>query len=253
MTVLRLGIDIGGSGIKGALVDLERGELATPRYRLKTPKGAKVDAVVEVMRQVAEHEGGEGPVGVTFPGVVLDGVVQTAANVDKSWIGLDAGRLFPEVLGRPVHVMNDADAAGVAEMRYGVGKGRRGVVVMVTLGTGIGTAVFVDGVLVPNSELGHIEIDGVDAELLASGSAQERERLSWKVYTKRLQTYLRRLDALVWPNLVIIGGGVSKESDMFLPKLKVRCELAVAELLNAAGIVGAATLADEMLGTPPAS
>lgn len=245
----RLGIDIGGTGIKGALVDLDTGQLATPRYRLDTPKGGDVTAVLEVLRHVAEHLGGEGPVGVAFPGVVLDGVIMTAANVDKSWIGVDGRAAFEAVIGRPVHAMNDADAAGVAEMRYGIGKARRGVVVMVTLGTGIGTAVFVDGVLVPNTELGHIELGGVDAEELASGSAQERNKLSWKAYAKQLQAYLRRLDALLWPNLMILGGGVSKESHKFLHRMDVRCELVVAELRNAAGIVGAAALADSVLGS----
>lgn len=242
----RLGIDIGGTGIKGALVDLEKGELTTTRYRLPTPKGATPEAVAEVVRRVAEHQGGAGPVGITFPGVVMNGVVKTAANMAESWVDTDADVLFTEVVGRPVHLMNDADAAGVAEVRYGVGRGYRGVVVLVTLGTGIGSAVFVDGVLVPNTELGHMELDGRDAELQASGKAQEREKLAWKDYGKRVQKYLRRLDSLLWPELVIVGGGVSKESDKLFPYVKIRPELVAAQLLNNAGIVGAAAMAEDL-------
>jgi polyphosphate glucokinase len=240
----RLGIDIGGTGIKGAPVDLETGELSAPRYRLNTPRGASPEDVLATVVQVAEYHGTEGPIGITFPGVVVHGVVWTAANVDKRWIGLDADSMFTKELGRPVHLLNDADAAGVAEMTLGVGKGRNGVVIMITLGTGIGSAVFLDGHLLPNSELGHIEINGKDAEKLASGRAQEKGKLGWKEYTQRVQTYLNRLDALLWPDLIIIGGGVSKESEKFLPKLEVRCEVVAASLLNNAGIVGAALLAD---------
>jgi polyphosphate glucokinase len=241
--VERLGIDVGGTGIKGAPVELVTGELAAARYRLDTPKGAKPKEVVETVRKVVAHHGTEGPIGITFPGVVTHGVIQTAANVDKDWIGIDADELFSRELDRPVHLVNDADAAGVAEVRFGAGKGHNGVVVMITLGTGIGSAVFVDGRLLPNSELGHIEIDGKDAEKLASGKAQEREKLSWKEYTRRIQLYLDRLDALMWPDLVIIGGGVSKESSKFLPHLKTRSPVVAAALLNNAGIVGAALLA----------
>jgi polyphosphate glucokinase len=169
----------------------------------------------------------------------------TAANLDEGWLELDADRTFTEVVARPVFVMNDADAAGVAEMRFGAGRGRDGVVVMITLGTGIGTAVFVDGRLVPNTEFGHIELDGEDAELRASGKARERENLSWKDYAKRLQRYLRHLENLLWPDLIVIGGGVSKESDKLLPHVSIRTELAVAQLLNNAGIVGAAVMAQE--------
>jgi polyphosphate glucokinase len=239
----RLGIDIGGTGIKGAPVDLTTGQLTGDRFRLATPKGAKPAEVLEVVRKVEQRHGTTGPIGIVFPGVVVHGTILTAANVDKDWVGLDADALFTRELGRPVHMLNDADAAGVAEMTFGAGRGRMGVVVMITLGTGIGSAVFLDGRLVPNTELGHIEIDGRDAEKLASGKAQEKEKLSWKDYTKRIETYLRRLDALLWPDLVIIGGGVSKESEKFLPNLKARCEVVPAKLLNNAGIVGAAMMA----------
>lgn len=242
MTV-RLGIDIGGTGIKGAPVDLELGDLTADRFRLVTPKKHKPSEVVKVVHEVVQHfPDVDGPIGITFPGVVIQGVVHTAANMDKSWIGLDADKLFTEALGREVSMMNDADAAGVAEMRFGAGKDKRGVVIMITLGTGIGCAVFHDGVLLPNTELGHIEIEGKDAERLASGSARDDEKLSWKEYGKRIQKYLRKVDALLWPDLFIIGGGVSKEADKYLPDIKIRTPVVIAELLNNAGIVGAATL-----------
>jgi polyphosphate glucokinase len=245
MTV-RLGVDIGGTGIKGAPVDVELGDLTADRFRLVTPKKHRPDDVVKTVLEVVQRfPDVHGPIGVTFPGVVIRGVVHTAANMDKSWIDLDADRMFSETLGRPVTMMNDADAAGVAEMRFGAGKDKQGVVVMITLGTGIGCAVFHDGKLLPNTELGHIEIDGKDAERLASGSARDDEKLSWKDYSKRIQKYLRKLDALLWPDLFIIGGGVSKEADKYLPDIKVRVPVVIAELLNNAGIVGAATLVDE--------
>jgi len=244
MTV-RLGVDIGGTGIKGAPVDVELGDLAEDRYRLATPRKHKPNEVVKVVHEVVQHfPDVDGAIGVTFPGVVIRGVVHTAANMDKSWIGLDADKLFTEALSRPVTLMNDADAAGVAEMRFGAGKDKRGVVVMITLGTGIGCAVFHDGALLPNTELGHIEIDGKDAERMASGSARDDEKLTWKEYGKRIQKYLRTLDALLWPDLFIIGGGVSKEAEKYLPDVKVRAPVVTAELLNNAGIVGAAVLVD---------
>jgi polyphosphate glucokinase len=240
---IRLGVDIGGTGIKGAPVDVELGDLAADRFRLVTPRKHKPEDVMKTVLEVVEKfPDVQGPIGVTFPGVVIRGVVQTAANMDKTWIGLDADKMFSESLGRPVTLMNDADAAGVAEMRFGAGKDKRGVVIMITLGTGIGCAVFHDGVLLPNTELGHIEIDGKDAERLASGSARDDEKLSWKEYGKRIQRYLRKIDALLWPDLFIIGGGVSKEADKYLPDIKIRTPVVIAELLNNAGIVGAAVL-----------
>jgi polyphosphate glucokinase len=239
-----LGIDIGGTGIKGAPVDIDVGDLVADRYRIDTPKKSRPHEVVKVVEQVVAHfPDVQGPIGLTFPGVVIGGVVHTAANVDKTWIDFDADKFFGEQLGRPVTMMNDADAAGVAEMNFGAGKDKKGVVIMITLGTGIGCALFHDGVLLPNTELGHIEIDGKDAERLASGSARDDEKLSWKDYGKRVQRYLRRIDALLWPDLVIIGGGVSKEAEKFLVDVKVRVPIVSAELLNNAGIVGAAVLA----------
>jgi polyphosphate glucokinase len=247
-----MGVDIGGTGIKGAPVDLATGELVGERFRVDTPKGAHPDDVVAVVGTVVGAFASEGPVGITFPGVVIRGTILTAANMAKAWIGLDGHQRFAGALGRPVLLMNDADAAGVAEMRFGAGRDhRRGVVVMVTLGTGIGSALFNDGVLVPNTELGHLELDGDDAEKLASGSARDRHDLSWRAWGKRVQRYLRHLDALLWPDLIIVGGGMSKESARWLPGVSVRCPVVPAALLNNAGIVGAALLADEQAVAPP--
>jgi polyphosphate glucokinase len=240
-----MGVDIGGTGIKGAPVDLDKGELAGERVRIVTPKPATPKAVADVVADVVSHFGWVGPVGATFPAVVKNGVALTAANVDKEWIGADAADLFAQRLGAPVTVLNDADAAGLAEMRYGAGRDKSGVVVMITLGTGIGCGMFVDGRLVPNTELGHIEIGGKDAERIAADSVRERKKLSWKKYAARVEDYLRRLDALIWPDLVIIGGGASKKADQFLPRIHVRPPVVPALLQNEAGIVGAALAANE--------
>jgi len=240
---LVMGVDIGGTGIKGAPVDIDKGELADERYRILTPQPATPKAVAEVVAEVVEHFSWKGSVGATFPAVVKDGVTLSAANVDKGWIGANAAEMFTERLEMPVTVLNDADAAGVAEMRFGAGRDRRGVVIMVTLGTGIGCGMFLDGNLVPNPELGHIEIDGKDAETIAADSVRERKDLKWKDYAKRVELYIRHLDALLWPDLVIIGGGASKKADKFLPLIDVRPEVVPAQLQNEAGIVGAALAA----------
>jgi polyphosphate glucokinase len=241
-----LGIDIGGSGIKGAPVDIDKGTLAAERVRFETPQPATPAAVAKVVAEVAKSfPDVAGPVGATFPAVVKNGVVLTAANVDAGWIGADADALFTKALGREVSMANDADLAGMAEMRFGVGRDRSGVIVMVTLGTGIGTALFVDGKLVPNTELGHIEIDGKDAETRAAASVRERKGLSFADWAPRVQTYLRRLDALLWPDLFVIGGGVSRKAEKFLPLIDVRPDVVPAQLQNEAGIVGAALLAAE--------
>ncbi len=240
---IKFGIDIGGTGIKGAPVDLENGTLTAERYRLLTPKPATPDAVADEVAQIVKHFGYQGAIGCTFPGVVKHGVVQTAANVDKSWIGADARARFEDATGCTFTVTNDADCAGVAEMKYGAGAGRLGVVVIVTLGTGIGTAVFHDGVLLPNTELGHLEIRGKDAETRAADSARERKALDWKKWATRVDEYLDRLEALMWPDLIIIGGGVSKKGEKFIPLLTPRCEVVAAKLQNEAGIVGAALTA----------
>jgi len=238
-----LGIDIGGSGIKGAPVAVSTGELTAERHRIETPQPSTPDAVADVVARLVDHFGWEGPIGATFPAVVRNGVVLTAANVDKSWIGTDAAKLFGARTGRDVVVMNDADLAGVAEMRFGAGKGVKGEVVMITLGTGIGSALFYEGVLVPNTELGHLELDAQDAEALASGRAREEDDLSWKAWAKRVSAYLHSLEDLLWPDLFIIGGGVSKRAEKFVPHLDIRTPVVPAALLNNAGIVGAALMA----------
>lgn len=236
------GIDIGGSGIKGAPVDLGAGELATERIRIDTPQPATPTAVADVVAEIVDGFGWDGPIGCTFPGVVQQGVVRSAANVDRSWKDTDAAALFAERAGRPVTVVNDADAAGVAEMRFGAGRGQNGSVLIVTLGTGIGTALFVDGNLVPNTELGHIEIDGVDAETRAASRWRKEHELTWEEWGDRVDRYLRTVEALVWPELIIIGGGVSKRHDKFFHRLHTRTPLVAAELRNDAGIVGAGLL-----------
>lgn len=242
------GIDIGGSGIKAAPVHLILGEFTTDRVRIETPQPSTPEAVVSVVKQLVHDFGdasGELPIGVTFPTVIQHGVAMTAANVDRAWIGLDVDTLFSTALNRPAHVVNDADAAGVAEIRYGAGRGINGVVFMATLGTGIGSALFVDGVLVPNTELGHLEVEGFDAETRAADSAREREGLSWEKWAKRLQRYFAAVEALLWPDLIIIGGGVSKRHEKFLPLLDLRARIVPALLRNDAGIIGAAALAAE--------
>ena len=239
-----LGIDFGGTGIKAAPVDLASGELAAERRRIKTPERSTPEAIAEIFVELlARFPDWRGPVGVTVPGVVRRGVVHSAANIDKSWIGTDADRLFTEATGRDVHVVNDADAAGLAEVRYGAARGRAGLVIVTTLGTGIGSALVHDGVLVPNSELGHLEIDGHDAEERAANSARTREELSWKHWAKRLTAYYRTLERLFSPELFVVGGGVSKESEEFLPHVEIDTEIVPAALHNKAGIVGAARYA----------
>lgn len=241
--MLVLGIDIGGTGIKGAPVDVATGRLAAPRYRLLTPRPAKPKPVAEVVADVARHFRWRGPVGITLPSVVKDGVVMTAANIDKSWIGTDARALFAETAGLRARVLNDADAAGIAEMTFGAGKGRRGVVVLLTLGTGIGSAVFLDGKLLPNTEIGHLEVKGRDAEERASDRARREKDWNWKEWAKRVEDYLEHVEALLWPDLFIIGGGVSKKHEKFLPRIKTRTPIVPAKTLNEAGIVGAALAA----------
>ena len=238
-----LGIDIGGSGVKGAPVDIEAGALTEERYRVPTPQPADVRAVVGAAREVAARFPDADRVGITFPGVVVDGVTRTAANMDPSWIDAPAADLFAKAIGRPVTVLNDADAAGVAEVEFGVGKGQHGVVIMLTFGTGIGSAVFLDGRLLPNTELGHLELHGHDAEDRASDRAREEEDLDWSHWAHRVQTYLRHVEALFQPTLFVIGGGVSKKSEKFLPEIQLRTPVVPAALLNNAGIIGAAVVA----------
>ena len=240
-----VGIDIGGTGIKGALVDTATGELISERIKLPTPSGGEpddiVNTVVEIIDQLKVDE--NIPVGVCFPAVVIHGRTMSAANVSKKWIGLEAEKLFEKALDRDIRFVNDADAAGVAEVRYGAAKDVTGLVILTTLGTGIGSALIYDGVLIPNAELGHIEVDGKDAERRASYAAKERARLSYKGWAKRLQRYYEVLEALFSPDLFIVGGGVSKAYEEFLPLLTLRVPIVPAVLRNNAGILGAAALA----------
>ncbi|MFD8572312.1 polyphosphate--glucose phosphotransferase [Streptomyces sp. NPDC059639] len=241
------GVDIGGSGIKGAPVDLERGDLAEERFKVLTPRPATPDAVADGVKQVVENfAGGCDRVGITFPGVVTGGsTIRTAANVDKSWIDVDARALLSEKLGGlPVTILNDADAAGVAEMQFGAGRGRKGTVLLLTFGTGIGSALFADGTLVPNTELGHLELHGHDAEKRASTKAREDEDLTWEHWARRVTKYLAHVEMLFSPELFIIGGGISRKADKFVPLIEgIKAEIVPAQLQNNAGIVGAAMAA----------
>ena len=241
-----VGIDIGGTGIKGAIVDLESGELLTDRIKKPTPEGGEPDDIVAVVKQIVDELGVDDdsmPVGVCFPAAIMDGTTLSAANVSKRWIGFEAEKLFEETLGRDIHFVNDADAAGYAETRFGAARDVKGLVIMTTLGTGIGSAMIYDGVLIPNSELGHLEVGGKDAETRASFAAKERDDLTWKHWAKRLQKYYSHLEALLYPRLIIVGGGVSKHHAEFLPLLDLRAEIVPATLRNNAGIMGAAALA----------
>ena len=235
-----LGIDIGGSGIKGAPVDLEKGELTEERLRIPTPQPATPAAIATTVAEIVRHFNWRGPVGCGLPAVVQNGIARTAANIDTGWIGTDADQLISEATGCPVTVCNDADAAGMAEMQFGVGQNRDGTVLLITVGTGLGSALFRDGVLVPNTELGHLEMDGAIAEKVASGGARKQLELSYKDWAKRFDRYLHLVQGLFWPDLFIIGGGISKKHEKFFPYLTIDSEILPARLRNNAGIVGAA-------------
>jgi polyphosphate glucokinase len=242
------GVDIGGSGIKGCTVDLDRGELAADRVRIDTPQPSLPESVCEVVGRIVDQFGWTDRIGVTYPGVMKSGVAFTAANMDKSWIGTNLAEHLESVIPGTVQTLNDADAAGLAEMRYGAGRDQRGLVLMLTFGTGIGSALFIDGVLVPNTEFGHIQVDSEDGERRASAAAREREDLSWHAWAKRVDRYLDVLEAGLWPDLIIVGGGVSKKSDKWVPLLSTRTRVVPAQLHNDAGIVGAALAAQERIG-----
>jgi polyphosphate glucokinase len=242
------GVDIGGSGIKGAPVNLAVGEFSADRARYDTPDPSTPENVADVVAQIVKsfgREAGYRPIGVTFPAVIQHGTARTAANVDKSWIGADVDALLTARLGRNVHVVNDADAAGFAEARYGAARDVNGTVLVATLGTGIGSSLLIDGTLVPNTELGHLEIDGYDAETRAADSARDRDGLSWQKWAKRLQRYFRVVENLFWPDLIVVGGGVSRKHEKFLPLIDLRTPIVPASLRNDAGIIGAALLAAE--------
>jgi polyphosphate glucokinase len=241
-----LGIDIGGTGIKAAPVDLGDATLLAERVKLDTPRPSEPEAVAAVVEELVTGFSWTGPVGITFPGVVIDSVVKTAANVHDAWIDTDARKLFGQVTGLPVTVINDADAAGLAEMRFGAGAGRNGTVLMLTLGTGIGSALFIQGILVPNTEFGHIQIRGKEAEKRASELVREEHDLSWGKWAGRVDEYLEHMEQLLSPELIIIGGGVSRRSGKFLPLLTgLRAEVVPAAMHNDAGIVGAAMAAGQ--------
>lgn len=240
-----IGIDIGGTGIKAALVNTREGELESDRLRVETPEGGRPEDIAVAVRDLMEELDTKSnvAVGICFPAVVSHGFTQSAANVSDEWIGLNADSLFTAYLDRHVHVINDADAAGVAEMKFGAGKRARGLTIMTTLGTGIGTALFYNGVLIPNSELGHIEIAGLDAESQASFAAKERDELDFEAWAGRLQRYYQALENLLTPDLFIVGGGISKSHEEFLPLLKLKTKIVPAKTKNSAGIIGAASLA----------
>jgi polyphosphate glucokinase len=235
-----LGIDVGGSGIKGAPVDTETGKLLAERNRIKTPEKAEPGPVAEVVAQVAQSFDWKKPIGIGFPAPIKNGIAMMAANISEKWIGINADELFTSITGCPCKVGNDADVAGLAEMTFGAGKDQAGTVIMITLGTGIGTAIFSDGHLLPNTEFGHVEINGKDAEYRASDAARQRKNLSWKKYAKRLNSYLMTMEKLFWPDLFIIGGGISKVHEKFIPLLTVQAKVVPAQFQNEAGIVGAA-------------
>lgn len=239
------GVDIGGSGIKGCTVDLRSGSLDEQRVRLPTPVPATPTAVAELVAAITNEFGWHGPMGVTLPSVLKRGIALTAAHLDPAWKGLAADKLFSEYCRVPVVVLNDADAAGLAEMRFGAGRDHDGVVLLLTFGTGIGSALFVDGELVPNTELGHLQVDGVDAEIRAAAAARDDEELSWADWVARVSRYLQVLEDLMWPDLIIAGGGVSKKANKWLSLLECRTPVVAAALRNDAGIVGAAAAAAE--------
>jgi len=240
-----LGIDIGGSGIKAGPVDVASGTMTAERIKVPTPRPALPEAVADAIKELVEAFGWEGPTGIAFPGVVIGGVTHTAANLDPAWIGLDVRALFAKATGLRASLINDADAAGLAEMRFGAGAGEPGTVLMLTFGTGIGSALFADGVLVPNTEFGHIEIHGRDAEKRASERARELHDLSWGKWAGRVEEYLCHVEALLWPGLFIIGGGISRKADKFIPLLtSVQARILPAAMHNDAGIVGAAMAAE---------
>jgi polyphosphate glucokinase len=235
-----LGIDVGGSGIKGAPVDTDTGKLVAERVRIKTPEEAEPEPVAEVVARIAQSFDWKRPIGIGFPAPIKNGIAMMAANISEKWVGINADELFTSATGVPCKVGNDADVAGLAEMTFGAGKDQTGTVIMLTLGTGIGTAIFSNGHLLPNTEFGHLEMNGKDAEYRASDAARQAKDLSWRKYARRLNSYLLAMERLFWPDLFIIGGGISKVHDRFIPLLTVRAKVVPAQFQNEAGMVGAA-------------
>jgi polyphosphate glucokinase len=243
-----LGIDFGGSGIKGAPVDTKKGKLLNERHRIETPMPSNVKAVTTVVKQLIEYFQWNGPVGIGFPSVVMNGVIKTAANIDKSWIGTDAHNVLSDKTGLPVYIVNDADAAGYAEMKFGAGEGVFGTVLMVTVGTGIGSVLFSQNKLVANTELGHLFLEnGKEAERYAADSVREQQQMDWNEWGARFNEYLHELHKLFWPELIIIGGGISKKPEKFIHTLDVNTKIVMAKLKNDAGIIGAALAAKQII------
>lgn len=243
MTMEILGIDIGGSGIKGAPVNINIGELLVERHRIETPQPSTPEAVIDAVAQMTQYFNWQGPLGCTFPAVIKQGVIHTAANVDQSWRGIEGETLIAARTGCPTLLLNDADAAGIAEMEFGAGRGHQGVVIILTFGTGIGSAIFVEGQLLPNTEFGHLEIRGKEAEHRAAARIRKEEDLSWKAWAQQVNEFLERMEALFWPDVFIIGGGVSRKHEKFLHLLHTRAEIVPAHFRNQAGIIGAAIAA----------
>jgi polyphosphate glucokinase len=243
-----LGVDIGGSGVKGAPVNIKTGELLAERHRIPTPDAATPKAVAKTVTQLVQHFDWTGAVGYGFPAVIQDSIIRTASNIDKSWIGTNVIELFMQSTKRMTKVINDADAAGLAEMKFGAGKDQNGVVLLITIGTGLGTAMFCGGKLFPNTEFGHILLNGKIAEQYASDAVRKNKELSWKKWAKRFNEYLNRLEELLWPDLIIIGGGASKKFNIFSEYLNINAKIVPAQLLNDAGIIGAALAAESMIG-----
>jgi polyphosphate glucokinase len=254
---IAIGLDVGGSGIKAAVVDVESGRFRSERLRVATPNPATPEAVIasigRIVKRLARASGlgTTTPVGVGLPGVTMESTLKTASNIDPGWIGFPVVERLRKATGRPVSIVNDADAAGIAEMRFGIGKDRPGVVIFLTLGTGVGSGVFVDGKLVPNTEFGQMEIRGRAAERRSAAAARIKRGLSWKAWAQDLDEHLDRIDKLMWPNLMILGGGVSKQADRFIPRLTVRPPVVAAQLRNDAGIIGAAIIAAEAASADP--
>ena len=250
---IAIGVDVGGSGIKAAVVDVESGRLRSLRHRVPTPNPSTPEAVLDSINRMTKRLGRETglgdatPIGIGLPGVTIDGILKTAANIDPGWVDFNVVERMGRLTARPVSIINDADAAGIAEMRFGIGRDRAGVVIFLTLGTGVGSGTFVDGKLVPNTEFGQMEIRGRAAEKRSAAAARIKRCLSWKAWTADLDEHLDRIQQLMWPNLMILGGGVSKNADRFIPRLTVRCQVVPAVLRNDAGIIGAAIVAAETL------
>jgi len=238
-----LGIDIGGSGIKGSPVDTKTGKLLEERHRIPTPDPSSPKQVAKAIKDMVKHFKWKGPIGCGFPAVVQNGVIRTAANIDKSWINTDARKLFKETVKLPVWVLNDADAAGLAEVKLGAGAGFKGAIVVLTVGTGIGSSLFIKGKLYPNTEFGHVEFKGMDAEAYASDATRKKENLDWEAWGKRLNEYISHIEFLCWPELIILGGGASKKLDLFKDQLNLKAKLVPAKFLNESGIIGAAMAA----------